>query len=149
VCIRTSTSSSAVYMLICTCNPDMQISRQNGSAGAISTAHLATANRTIMENGLMKDDTAAATAARDDDSNLYCARPRRWWNQLSPTTRMILLIHVSIISGFLIGCNNPSIAHEDVRGDDSLNPTNGQTHTQGAILTDPIVSHTGVSPTQS
>jgi hypothetical protein len=49
----------------------------------------------------------------------------------------------------MVGRNNPSIAHEDVRGDDSLNPTNGQTHTQGSILTDPIVSHTGVSPTQS
>jgi hypothetical protein len=46
-------------------------------------------------------------------------------------------------------CSNPSIAHGDLRGDDSLNPTNGQTHTQGTILTNPIVSHTGVAPIQS
>jgi Reverse transcriptase (RNA-dependent DNA polymerase) len=65
----------------------------------------------------------------------------------------LLRVHRAAIMGWDTdvekGCNNPSIAHEDVRGDDSLNPTNGQTHTQGAVLTNPIVSHTGVSPTQS
>jgi hypothetical protein len=67
---------------------------------------LATANHTIMESGFMKDDTAAATAARDDDSNLYCARPRRWWNQLSPATRVILFVTMYVVwftSCFLIG----------------------------------------------
>jgi hypothetical protein len=56
-----------------------------------------------MEDGLMKDDTTAiANATRDNDSTQCCARPRRWWRQLSPTTKFVLTVAIYIV--WYAGC---------------------------------------------